>query len=260
VLGINTNGDAFALGQPPEKLITPSTVQIQVIPLPAVLVPRTQARFLVQLVNYGAADIFNISSLTQPQAVLFSDPPPIALAPSEAATSEFIFTVPDNIQPLAFFEFTVTATGTRTAAKNKASLSLELTTDIGQPLLVSVKPGSCDGPIQTKSKGVTPVAIIATAEFDPLTIDPKSIYIAGSVSPVRIDRQDVGSAEGQCGTTTLDGRADLVLHFSTQDLVAAIANTQFVTQRKAVGVSIPLSARTTNGSRAFGFGQARLQE
>lgn len=43
------------------------------------------------------------------------------------------------------------------------------------PVPIDIKPQSCPNPINVKSRGVLPVAILGTAEFDVTTIDPASI-------------------------------------------------------------------------------------
>ena len=80
---------------------------------------------------------------------------------------------------------------------------------------VDIKPGSDINPINLGSKGVVPVAILSTADFDALTVDPSSISLAGaSVKKVGqkgrylCDPQDVN----------FDGLMDLVCKASTAQL------------------------------------------
>ena len=63
------------------------------------------------------------------------------------------------------------------------------------------------GSINLKSKGVVPVAILSTAEFDPSTLDPDTVVFAGA-APVRWILEDLNG----------DGQPDMLLHFKTQDL------------------------------------------
>jgi hypothetical protein len=57
---------------------------------------------------------------------------------------------------------------------------------------VDIKPGSCPNPLNVKSKGVLPVAILGTEDFDVGMIDPTSIMLAG-VSAIRSSYEDVAT-------------------------------------------------------------------
>lgn len=86
---------------------------------------------------------------------------------------------------------------------------------------VDVKPGSCLNPINMKSNGVVPVAVLGGAVVDVAQVDQESIRLEG-VSPLRASYQDVASpSAGLAGTACPgrpDGVTDLVLHFSTAEL------------------------------------------
>src|SRR4030042_5245628 len=49
---------------------------------------------------------------------------------------------------------------------------------------VDIKPGSCPNPMNVKSRGVLPVAILGTAEFDVTTIVPESIQLFYGDTPL----------------------------------------------------------------------------
>lgn len=94
------------------------------------------------------------------------------------------------------------------------------------PVSVDIRPGSCPNPLNPKSKGVLPVAILGTAEFDVASIDPQSITLSG-VSPLRWSLEDVASpaskeAECDCAESYPDGIEDLVLKFSTPDVTGEL--------------------------------------
>ncbi len=100
-----------------------------------------------------------------------------------------------------------------------------------QAVAVDIKPGSCPNPLNIKSKGKLPVAVLGTEDFDVTTIDPATIRLtreglAGGVAPVGWDYQDVATPfEGQacdCHDLNGDGFLDLTLTFSTQDLVETL--------------------------------------
>ena len=83
---------------------------------------------------------------------------------------------------------------------------------------VHIKPPNCIGaPINVKSQGVTPVVIAGSEDFDVTLIDPDSIELEGATP--------VGSAmeyASLCNEVEGDGELDLVLKFSTDELVDGI--------------------------------------
>jgi hypothetical protein len=96
---------------------------------------------------------------------------------------------------------------------------------------VDIKPGSCPNPLNLKSKGVLPVAVLGTEEFDVTTIDPLTILLSREeveegVGPIRSDYEDVATPfEGElcdCHDLDGDGYLDLTLKFKTQDLVVEL--------------------------------------
>lgn len=92
---------------------------------------------------------------------------------------------------------------------------------------VDIKPDSCPNPVNVRSKGVLPVAILGSANLDVTTIDVDSIELAG-VSPVRSRVADVATPAAdnfdgcECATEGPDGFADLTLKFKTQDIVETL--------------------------------------
>ena len=77
------------------------------------------------------------------------------------------------------------------------------------PSTIDIKPGSDLNNINLKSKGVVPVAVLSTDDFDASTIDTDTdtVKFAG-VSPVRWTMEDVDD----------DGDEDMLFHFRTKDL------------------------------------------
>jgi len=73
--------------------------------------------------------------------------------------------------------------------------------------VIDIKPGSDVNPINLKSKGLLPVAILTTDDLDALVVDLDSIIFAGA-KPVKWAVQDIDG----------DGNNDILLHFETQDL------------------------------------------
>lgn len=89
---------------------------------------------------------------------------------------------------------------------------------------IDIKPGSCPNPLNVKSKGVLPVAIFGTADFDVNEIDPASLRLLEEVAPLRSALEDVGRPEDaeDCYYYGPDGWVDLTLKFSTQEIVGAL--------------------------------------
>lgn len=106
-----------------------------------------------------------------------------------------------------------------------------LTTIKKLPVMIDIKPGACPNPLNPTSKGVLPVAIVGTEEFDVMAIDPSTIRISRSgmdagVAPVRWSMEDVSMPlEGdpcQCSDRQKDGYTDLMLKFRTQEVVGIL--------------------------------------
>ncbi len=94
-------------------------------------------------------------------------------------------------------------------------------------IALDIKPQSCPNPLNVKSKGVLPVAILGTEDFDVTEIDLASIRLAG-VAPIRSSIEDVSTPllekqdECDCITEGEDGIDDLTLKFDTQEIVSAL--------------------------------------
>ena len=116
--------------------------------------------------------------------------------------------------------------------------------EIGIGVYVDIKPGSCPNPLNLKSNGVLPVAVLGTAEFDVTTIDPETIEltregIEDGVAPIRWSYEDVATPfEGEpceCHDLNGDGYIDLTLKFDNQELVETLGLSD------EVGNTIPIT-------------------
>ena len=113
------------------------------------------------------------------------------------------------------------------------SAKIEYTMPLEVP--VDIKPTSCPNPINTKSNGVTPVAILGTLDFDVTQIDPVTVTLAGA-SPLRWDWEDVATpfepytgkedCDLDCNTLGPDGYLDLTLKFNTQEILDNIGTVE----------------------------------
>jgi len=95
---------------------------------------------------------------------------------------------------------------------------------------VDIKPGSWPNPLNPVSKGVLPMAVCGTDEFDVMTIDTETLLLGregiDGVAPLRWSYEDVAApfegewsdGHGRYG----DGFMDLALKFRTQELVTAL--------------------------------------
>ena len=96
---------------------------------------------------------------------------------------------------------------------------------------LDVHPGGCPNPLNKKSKGITPMAILGTADFDVIDVNVSSLTVNG-VSPVRSVLEDVGTPyEGEssdpadkyeCNEDGPDTIMDLTLNFDTQAILDGV--------------------------------------
>lgn len=96
---------------------------------------------------------------------------------------------------------------------------------------VDIKPGSCPNPFNVKSRGVLPVAVLGSEEFDVRTIDPTTIRLTREgygegVKPRRWSYEDVATPfEGElcdCHDLDGDGWLDLTLKFLTRQVMRTL--------------------------------------
>ncbi|MHC4619250.1 MAG: hypothetical protein ACYTEQ_16015 [Planctomycetota bacterium] len=95
-----------------------------------------------------------------------------------------------------------------------------------------IKPRSCPNPLNLKSKGVLPVAILGSEDFDANDIDPASVRLkyndnGEGVAPIRSSLEDVTApvADGnecECNEEGPDGYTDLTLKFSTPEIALQV--------------------------------------
>jgi hypothetical protein len=116
--------------------------------------------------------------------------------------------------------YTLTATGTHTVYMSSYAavsqywedvaddyVDASLTFEVAVEVEIDIKPGSDPNSINLKSKGLIPVAILTTPDFDASTVDPTTVEFAGA-PPVRSTLEDVDG----------DGDVDMLFHFKTQEL------------------------------------------
>ncbi len=115
-------------------------------------------------------------------------------------------------------------------------------------ILIDIKPGSCPNPFNSKSRGVIPVAILGTEEFDVTTIDPETVKITfedmEGVAPIRWAYEDVGTPfEGElcdCHDLDGDGYMDLILKFDNREVEESLVLSDFVSDYVPLTISCDL--------------------
>jgi hypothetical protein len=99
---------------------------------------------------------------------------------------------------------------------------------------IDIKPTSCPNPLNVKSKGVLPIAILGADDFDVTAVDPDTVLLEG-VAPLRWALEDVAtpwdgiSGDGyceDCWTEGPDRSLDLTLKFDKQEVVAALGTVE----------------------------------
>ena len=125
---------------------------------------------------------------------------------------------------------------------------------LAQEIEVDVKPGSDVSPLNLRSKGVLPVAILGSAEFDVALIDPASLLLNG-VSPLRWNYTDVGNCEHKdadpdencCDDEIPDDFGDLILKFSTPEIAASLPDAV-----RGDIVTLTMTGYLMDGTTAYG--------
>lgn len=91
---------------------------------------------------------------------------------------------------------------------------------------IDIKPTSCPNPFKLKQKGVVPVAILGTEDFDVTNIKPETVRLEGDCEALRWNIEDVATPyensfndppfEDECTTLGADGWPDLTVKFDSQ--------------------------------------------
>jgi hypothetical protein len=86
------------------------------------------------------------------------------------------------------------------------------------PVVIDIKPGSDRNPINLKSNGVLPVAILSTSMLDAKQVDISTLLF-GDPLLIADGKSPVSPLRGNYEDVNYDGLADLTLKFSMQDLL-----------------------------------------
>ena len=85
---------------------------------------------------------------------------------------------------------------------------------------LSIMPGSSPTSIAISKKGSVPVAILSTATFDARTVDVASIRLGNGIGAEAPVDQLKGRYQSRIDDVNGDGRLDMIVSFSVQQLVA----------------------------------------
>ena len=121
-----------------------------------------------------------------------------------------------------------------------AMLTLErVVPTISRTVSVDIHPQSCPNPLNVDSKGILPVAILGTEEFDVTRVDPSSIILTlegldSGIGPLRWALEDVATPyadeEDGCYACTEegpDGFVDLTIKFKMHEVVEVLELDEF---------------------------------
>ena len=100
---------------------------------------------------------------------------------------------------------------------------------------IDIKPGSDPNSINLNSKGVIPIAILTTEDFDATTVDPLSVEFGA-------DGAVEACGKGHIEDVDEDGDLDLMLHFKTQETGIACGD-----------IEADLTGETFDGQTIEGF-------
>lgn len=80
---------------------------------------------------------------------------------------------------------------------------------LAQTIAIDIKPGSSVNPINMKSKGVTPVAVLTDESFDAATLDVTTLLFGATGVEAAAERAKLADVDN-------DGDLDLICHFRTR--------------------------------------------
>ena len=92
------------------------------------------------------------------------------------------------------------------------------------PVAIDIKPGDPNNTINLNSRATIQVAILSSADFDALTVDPASVTLANA----RAVTNNRGTPVTVLRDVDRDGRLDLVVHFRIEELQLSPSDTEAV--------------------------------
>ncbi len=180
-----------------------------------------------------------------------------ALAPTDATIISLVDTFGDFGQTRVLgFEPGQDLTG-----NIDSTVEMEISGPVGVGATLDVHPGSCPNPVNVRSQGVTPVALVGSTDFDVSEVDPASLLlmrgdgIGGAVAPAETHPDsgtriaDVATPfDGEvCGCHSLagDGVDDLLMFFDTASMVEILE--MYGEQHRSI-IEVVLSGQLYDGT------------
>ena len=90
---------------------------------------------------------------------------------------------------------------------------------------IDIKPGTLPNSISLAKKGVIPVAILTTTNFDATTVDPATVCFGDAETPAQRDCTEIHGA-GHIKDVDGDSDLDLVFHYDAQQTGIDLGDTQ----------------------------------
>lgn len=124
-------------------------------------------------------------------------------------------TNPEDDSSIGRRGFLQVSSGLAASAVGISTFGGQVAAHFPKELDIDIKPGSDGNPINPKSNGVIPVAVLQTEEFDPACNDVNYRFGASDVVAEGSGARPVHS--GHVKDVNGDGQDDLVLHFPTDE-------------------------------------------
>lgn len=109
-------------------------------------------------------------------------------------------------------------------ARPSAARAEEMTCPTPLPVVVDVKPADAVNQIKLSSRGVLPVAVLSTADFDASMFMPMMAHLNDAMAPM--DCSGAAAVRWSYSDVNGDGLVDLVFFFRVQDLTLTSSTTE----------------------------------
>jgi hypothetical protein len=109
-------------------------------------------------------------------------------------------------------------------ARPSAAQAEEMTCPTPLPVVVDVKPADAVNQIKLSARGLVPVAVLSTADFDASMFMPIMAHLNDGTEPM--DCSGAAAVRWSYSDVNRDGLVDLVFFFRVQDLTLTPATTQ----------------------------------
>jgi hypothetical protein len=92
------------------------------------------------------------------------------------------------------------------------------------PVVIDVKPGDAVSKINLSARGLLPVAVLSTADFDARLFQPEMAHLNDATAPM--DCSGAAAVRWSFSDVNRDGLVDLVFFFRVQDLTLTSSTTE----------------------------------